>query len=118
MTKLAAIQTCCDAGNVDTNVAKAAELIHDASIAGAEFVCLPELFSTGAVGDKIRELAEPIPGPTTQKLVQVARKNGVYVVAGIAEKDVNVNTLHNASVIISPEGTLLKKYRKIFLYLV
>lgn len=115
MTRLAAIQICCEVGDIDANVTKAERFIHSASTAGAVFVCLPELFSTGAVGDKIWELAEPIPGPTTEKLAHIARENGVYVVAGIAEKD--LNTLHNASVLISPDGELLKKYRKIFLYL-
>lgn len=117
MARLAAIQTCCDVCNIDANVAKAARLIHDASVAGAEFVCLPELFSTGSAGDKMWELAEPIPGPTTKKLRYIARENGVYVVAGIAEKDFDMGTLHNASVLISPNGELLKKYRKLFLYL-
>ncbi len=117
MTRLAAIQMCCDVGNVDANVTKAAQLINDASVAGAEFVCLPELFSTGAAGDKMRELAEPIPGPTTKKLMHIASENGVYIVAGITEKDLARDTLHNASVLISPDGKLLKKYRKVFLYL-
>jgi len=117
MTKLAAIQICPEVGNVDANLEKASRLISDASRAGAEFVCLPELFSTGAVGDRIHELAEPIPGRTTGKLADIAQENRVYVVAGMAEKDVNTAKLHNASVLISPDGKLLKKYRKVFLYL-
>ena len=117
MAKLAAIQICPEVGDVNANLEKAGRLISDASKAGAEFVCLPELFSTGAVGDKIYELAEPIPGRTTKELACMAQNNSVYVVAGMAEKDTNTGKLHNASVLISPGGELLKKYRKAFLYL-
>jgi predicted amidohydrolase len=117
MAKLAAIQICCHVGNVDANLKKARNLIQDASKAGAEFVCLPEMFSTGSVADKMPDLAEPIPGPTTDKLVQIARDNRVYIVAGIAEKEPYSGKLYNASVLISPDGELLKKYRKVFLYL-
>jgi len=117
MAKLAAIQICPKVGDVDANLEKASSLINDASKAGAEFVCLPELFTTGAVGDRIYELAEPIPGRSTEELACMARNNSVYVVAGMAEKDINTGKLYNASVLISPDGELLKKYRKVFLYL-
>ena len=117
MAKLAAIQICPKVGDIDANLKKASRLIGDASKAGAEFVCLPELFTTGAVGDKIYELAEPIPGRTTVELACIARDNRVYLVAGMAEKDTNTGKLHNASVLIAPDGELLKKYRKVFLYL-
>ena len=115
MAKLAAIQLCCNVGNVDANLKKACNLIQDASKAGAEFVCLPEMFSTGIVPDKMQDLSEPIPGPTTDELAQIAKSNCVYVVAGIAEQD--LGKLYNASVLISPDGELLRKYRKMFLYL-
>ena len=117
MAKLAAIQLCCHVGDVDANLKKARNLIQDASKAGAEFVCLPELFSTGTVPDKMHDLAEPIPGPTTDELSQIARGNRVYIVAGIAAKEQHSGKLYNASVLISPDGELLKKYRKVFLYL-
>jgi predicted amidohydrolase len=117
MAKLAAIQICCHVGNVDANLKKARNLIQDASKAGAEFVCLPELFSTGSVADKMYDLAEPIPGTTTDKLSQIARDNRIYIVAGIAEKEPHSGKLYNASVLLSPDGELLKKYRKVFLYL-
>lgn len=117
MAKLAAIQICCHVGNVEANLKKARNLIQDASKAGAEFVCLPEMFSTGFVADKIHDLAEPIPGPTTDELVQIAKDNRVYIVAGIAEKEQHSGKLYNTSVLISPDGELLKRYRKVFLYL-
>jgi len=117
MPKLAAIQICCHVGDVDANLEKARNLIQDASKAGAEFVCLPELFTTGAAGDKTSALAEPIPGPTTDELADIAKNNHVYIAAGVAEKEQCTEKLYNASVLISPDGELLKRYRKVFLYL-
>jgi predicted amidohydrolase len=117
MVKLAAIQLSCNVGDVDANLEKARNLIRDATSAGAEFICLPELFSTGAAGDKMRDLAEPIPGPTTAELAQIARDNSVYIVAGVAEKEPSTEKLYNASVLLSLEGELLTRYRKVFLYL-
>jgi len=117
MPRLAAIQISCHVGNIDANLKNVPNLIQDASKAGAEFICLPELFSTGIVPDKMHDLAQPIPGPTTDELGQIAKNNHVYIVAGIAEKEPNLGKLYNTSVLISPDGELLEKYRKVFLYL-
>lgn len=115
--RIAAIQICCEVGDVAANLNNAERLITSARADGAEFVCLPELFTTGIALGKMDELSEPIPGPTTQALGSIARANSVYLVAGMAEKDGKTGKLHNASVLISPEGKLLHNYRKIFLYL-
>ncbi|MCZ6675893.1 MAG: carbon-nitrogen hydrolase family protein [Candidatus Poribacteria bacterium] len=114
---MAAIQTCCEVGDVPANLRNAKRLIQSARDDGAVLVCLPELFTTGIVFGKMDKLAEPIPGPTTQEFGKIAKANSVYLVAGMAEKDVKTGRLHNASVLISPQGELLQKYRKIFLYL-
>ena len=114
--KIAAIQIQCKVGDVAANLSNAERLIQSARGEGAEFVCLPELFTTGAA-PKMEALAEPIPGPTTQEFARIAKANSIYLVAGMAEKDKGTGKLHNASVLISPEGELLRKYRKIFLYL-
>ena len=115
--RIAAIQICCKVGDVPANLNRAERLVESASVGGAEFVCLPELFTTGIVFGKMDRLAEPIPGPTTQELSRIARTHSVYLVAGMVERGEQTGTLHNASVLISPQGELLQKYRKIFLYL-
>ncbi len=114
--KIAAIQIQCKVGDVAANLSNAERLIQSARGDGAELVCLPELFTTGAA-PKMEVLAEPIPGPTTQEFARIAKANSIYLVAGMAEKDKRTGKLHNASVLISPQGELLRKYRKIFLYL-
>ena len=115
--KIAAIQIQCQVGDVAANLHHVERLIRSARQGGAEFVCLPELFTTGIVLGKMEELAEPIPGPTTQELGRIAKANSIYLVAGMAEKDEGTGKLHNASVLISPQGEVQRKYRKVFLYL-
>jgi len=115
--RIAAIQICCEVGNVTANLSNADRLIRSASASGAEFVCAPELFTTGIVFGEMENLAEPIPGPTTRELSKIAKANSVYLVAGMAEKDERTGRLYNASILISPQGEIEEKYRKIFLYL-
>lgn len=114
---LAAVQTCCEVGDVAKNLANGEKLIRSAADQGAKFVCLPELFTTGAANN-LGDLAEVIPGPTTRELGRIAKENSVYLVAGIAEKDEKDGAICNSSVLIGPDGKLLSKYRKVFLYLI
>jgi len=86
-------------------------------VGDAEFVCLPELSTTGIVFGKMDKLAEPIPGPTTQEFSKIARTHSVYLIAGIVKREEQTGTLHNANLLISLQGELLQKYRKTFLYL-
>ena len=79
--RIAAIQMCCEVGNVTANLSNANRLIRSASESGAEFVCTPELFTTGIVSGEMENLAEPIPGPTTRELSRIAEANSVYLVA-------------------------------------
>src|SRR4051794_23027894 len=116
-TTLAVVQVECEPGNVDVNVTRALAGIADAAGQGARIVCLPELFSTGFVFDRMEELAEPLPGPTTKRLAEAAAASGIYLIAGLAEKDRGTGRLHNSAVVIGPDGSLLASYRKRYLYL-
>ena len=115
--QMAAIQICCEVGDVSANLRNAERLIASASRSGAQFICLPELFTTGVVFGEMAQLAEPIPGPTTRQLGKIAQSNSVHLVAGMAEQDEQTRRLYNANVLIAPNGELAGKYRKIFLYL-
>jgi predicted amidohydrolase len=83
---------------------------------GAELLVLPELSLTGyVVRDQIFELAEEIPGTSTERVEKIARKTGLHVVFGMPELSKNTQaTLHNTSVLVSPRG-LVGKYRKMYL---
>src|SRR6184192_2458176 len=89
----------------EPNLAKAEAAIADAAKQGAQVVCLPELF-TGYYfcqqeDAKLFDLAEPIPGPSSERLGAAAKKNGVVVVGSLFEKRMpgvyhNTATVHDA----------------------
>src|SRR6185436_10040766 len=83
------VQHACSAVP-DENVAKAVAGIREAAGRGAQIVCLQELFRTPYFcqreDHKYFDLAEPIPGPTSEALAQIARENNVVVVASLFER--------------------------------
>src|SRR5437762_7392729 len=76
--------------NLDENLAMAVTKVEEAARAGAEVVCLPELFRSPYFCQRedaaLFDLAEPVPGPTTEALGAVAREAGVAVVAPVFER--------------------------------
>src|SRR6185312_12432170 len=69
----------------------------------AQLVIFPELALTGyACGDQFFTLAEPIPGPTTERLAAEARVRGVYIIWGMAEEGLP-GVLYNSAVLVGPE---------------
>ena len=115
MPKLAVCQIECVIGDVPANTRKATDLIEEAASHGADVACLPECFSTGLVYDGMSDLAESVPGPTTDALAQAAAEGGLWVVAGIAEKV--GDEVYNTALVISPEGKLVSQYHKCYLYM-
>lgn len=100
---------------LDENLEKAVQFIRQAAEQGAQLVCLQELFRSQyfcQVEDVTRfDLAEPIPGPTTRRLEEVARSHALVLVASLFEKR-DVGIYHNTAVIFDADGTLLGTYRK------
>lgn len=82
-----------------------------------ELMVLPELFATGyqfVSKEEVGALAEPVPdGPTTRRLIEVARDRTMYVVAGLAER--SGDRCYNAAVLVGPQG-YLGVYRKAHLF--
>jgi N-carbamoylputrescine amidase len=99
----------------DTNVAKALQRIGEAAAAGANLVCLQELFAGQypcQSEDHARfDEAEPIPGPTSEKLAEAARRHGVVVVGSLFERRAP-GLYHNTAVVFDADGTLAGTYRK------
>jgi N-carbamoylputrescine amidase len=97
------------------NLAHAVAQIRVAAAAGAQVVCLPELFTSTYFCQRedhaFFALAEPIPGPTTEQLGQVARELGVAIVAGLFEKRAE-GLYHNTAAVIDADGSFVGKYRK------
>ena len=97
------------------NVAKAVARIQEAAKQGASLVCLPELFRTQYIGQRedhaLFDLAEPVPGPTTETLDKVAREAGVVVIASLFERRAP-GLYHNTAAVIDADGKVKGIYRK------
>jgi predicted amidohydrolase len=92
-------------------------LIRGAASAGAELVALPELWSCHGLDEVYRENAEPVPGPTTEFLGNLARELGVYLLGGsILEGEPGAERLSNTSTFFDPSGEMTAVYRKIHLF--
>jgi N-carbamoylputrescine amidase len=111
---LGLIQMRCST-DPDDNVARAVARVREAARAGAQVVCLPELFRTQyfcQTEDHAQfALAEPIPGPTTEALARAAREARVVVIASLFERRA-AGIYHNTAVIIDADGTVRGMYRK------
>jgi len=112
--RLALVQMRCvpePAANLETALGR----IGDAARAGAAIVCLPELFRTPYFCQQEDpanfDLAEPVPGPTTEALARAARASGVAVVGSIFERRAP-GVYHNTAVVLDADGRLAGRYRK------
>ena len=61
----------------------------------------------------MQEIAEPIPGPTTEYFGQLAKKHNLYIVVSLNERDRHL--IYNTAVLLGPDGKLVGKYRKVCL---
>src|SRR5271163_2753237 len=111
---LGLIQMSC-APEPKQNLQKAISRIEDAARRGADTICLQELFGARyfcQVEENSRfDLAEPIPGPTSEELCKVAAARKVVIVASLFEKRTE-GIYHNTAVIIDADGKIAGKYRK------
>ncbi len=98
-----------------TNLDKALRGIAEAADRGARILCLPELFRTPYFCQEENiahfDLAEPVPGPTTNALSASARQHGVTVVGSVFERR-DAGIYHNTAVVLDADGQLLGRYRK------
>jgi nitrilase len=107
---------------------KACALIEEAGRGGADVVALPESFvpgfpywvfvkplsQTAGWHARLHDQAVEIPGPETAALAAAAARAGVHAVVGVTERDAGaVGTLYNTNVVLSPDGTVLGKHRKL-----
>ena len=112
---------CCQmeprVGQKEENVEKTLRFAEEAADGGAAVILLPELANTGYVFNSRSEafgLSEEVPGgETTRAWEEFTMGRGVYLAAGIAERE--GHRLYNSSVLIGPEG-YIGKYRKLHLW--
>ncbi len=83
------------------------------SVTNADVILLPEGITVVGTGKHYPDVAESIPGPTTERLAQVAREKHAYIVAGIYERE--GAAIYNTAVLIDRSGRFIGKYRKVYL---
>jgi predicted amidohydrolase len=87
--------------------------IAEAAKQKADLIVLGETMTFVGLGKNYHELAEPIPGPSTEYFCQLAKKYNIYIVVGLLERDGHL--VYNVAVLIGPDGTIIGKYRKVCL---
>ncbi|MCH8497587.1 MAG: carbon-nitrogen hydrolase [Marinobacter sp.] len=111
---VAAIQQACSPDKA-TSLATTERLVRQAAADGAELVVLQELHATHyfcqTEDTQVFELAEPIPGPTTERLAGLARELGIVLVGSVFERRMN-GVYHNTAVVLERDGSLAGIYRK------
>jgi formamidase len=85
------------------------------ALRNVDLLVFPEVFIHGPDSPNFGKLAEPIPGgPTTQALMKLAKELRIWLVPGTLMEKGEDGKLYNTAIVISPEGKLVTKYRKMF----
>jgi N-carbamoylputrescine amidase len=99
----------------EQNFARAIDGIREAAKRGARVICLPELFRSPyfcqTEDHEFFKLAEPMPGPSTERLARLAGELGVVIIASLFEKRAE-GLYHNTTAVLDADGSYLGKYRK------
>ena len=111
---IALIQTGCRE-TAEENLAAHLDLAERAASLGADVICLQELFLgpyfCQQEDARLFDLAEPVPGPTTQAFGKLAKKTGTAIVVSLFEKRAP-GLYHNTAAVLGREGAVLGVYRK------
>ena len=108
------VQMSCSTDS-KVNLSKAESKIEEAAKSGAQVICLQELFRSQYFcrdeKAELFDLAESIPGPSTEVLGKLAKSLGVVVVASLFEKRAH-GLYHNTAAILGTDGEIMGLYRK------
>jgi len=112
--RIGLVQMACRE-DTQANLDHAVEKIREAAHMGAQIICLQELFRSQYFcreeDARLFDLAEAIPGPSTDRLRPLAAELGVVIIASLFEKRAT-GLYHNTAVVIDADGTELGLYRK------
>jgi predicted amidohydrolase len=109
--KVAMAQIVCLDGDRSGNLVRIENALADAVKQGADIVTFPETSILGWVNPDAHSRAYAIPGPDSDGLCALARKYGVFVSIGMAEKE--GDQLYDSAILIDDQGVILLKHRKI-----
>lgn len=113
--KIGMVQLLVEGGEADRNMKRAVEMIRKAKEAKCDIVLLPEVFDLAWTDLSAKKEAEAIPGKRSDVLAAEAKKNKIYICAGLTEK-LN-GKVYNTAIFIDNSGKIILKYQKINLLL-
>jgi N-carbamoylputrescine amidase len=112
--RIGLVQMSCSTGT-DENLRKAMDRIREAAARGAQIICLQELFRSQYFcreeNVELFDLAEPIPGPSTEAFCPLAKELNVSIIVSLFERRA-AGLYHNTAVTIDADGAILGLYRK------
>ena len=112
--RIGLIQMACSQ-DPNENLAKAEWRIREAAGKGAQIVCMQELFRSQYFCQRedaaLFDLAEPVPGPTSESFARLARELQVAIIGSVFERRA-AGVYHNTALVIDADGSLLGIYRK------
>ena len=112
--KVGMVQQSCTA-DIASNIAKLQSNIRACAAAGAQLVVLQELHNSvyfcQTENASLCDLAEPIPGPSTETFGALAKELGIVLVLSLFERR-TAGIYHNTAVVIEKDGTIAGRYRK------
>jgi predicted amidohydrolase len=108
--RLAAVHFRPSAKNPLQNCKQYEPFIAEAARQKADLVVLGETINSVGVPKPATEVAEPVPGPLTDYFGSLARRHGIYLVAGLFERDASL--VFDVAVLLGPDGKLVGKCRK------
>ncbi|MCK5702921.1 MAG: carbon-nitrogen hydrolase family protein, partial [Cyclobacteriaceae bacterium] len=110
--KLALVQMKVIGGDRKANLKHAREMIDEAASNNADVILLPEAMDLGWTDPSALTEAQPIPdGQTSQLLIAMAKKHGVFICSGLIEKA--GDKVYNSAIIVDPGGKIILTHRKI-----
>jgi len=99
--------------STEESVSQFVEAVETTAPAKSDVILLPEGITVVGTGKRYEEVAETIPGPTTARLGELARRRSSYIAAGIYERE--GAAIYNTAVLIDRSGNVAGKYRKVYL---
>jgi predicted amidohydrolase len=106
----------CKLGDVDVNILKIRSIAEEMYRVHPDIMCFPELATTGyLLGKKWRDLAETVPGRSTDELAKIASESGSYLICGVDEKD-HEGKIYDSAVLFDPNGKISGVYHKVHLW--
>lgn len=111
--KIALGQLLVEGGEPERNFERASKLIVEAKNNACDLIILPECLDFGWTHPSSIKEAQPIPGNFSKILCDEAKKNQIFICAGLSEKDLEKNKNFNTALLIDNNGKILSKYQKI-----